>query len=95
MTEVKKENAIVRYLRDTLRELKKVSWPTREEATRLTAAVLFVTILMAIFLAVFDALFGILLRGVVAMNPIYIGLSLLTLVALGGAALWIGRSSEE
>ncbi len=95
MTEVKKENAIVRYLRDTLRELKKVSWPTREEAIRLTMTVLFITILMAIFLALFDGLFGLLLRGVVAMNPVYIGLGILTLAVLGGSAYWIGRRSEE
>ncbi len=94
MTEVKKENAIVRYFRDTMRELKKVSWPTREEATRLTIAVLFVTLMMAVFLAVFDALFGAILRGVVALDPLAIGVGVLVLLALGGAAIWIGRSSE-
>ena len=39
---VKEPNAIVRYYRETVGELKKVVWPTREEAWRLTLIVLVV-----------------------------------------------------
>ncbi|HRJ41855.1 MAG: preprotein translocase subunit SecE [Caldilineaceae bacterium] len=52
------ENAIVRYVRDTRAELSKVTWPTREEGTRLTVVVLIVTFAAAIFLFSFDSLFS-------------------------------------
>lgn len=53
MTE-KKENAIVRFYRETVGELRKVSWPSREEATNLTMIVLVVLVGMAIFLGLVD-----------------------------------------
>jgi preprotein translocase subunit SecE len=49
----------VRYIRETRGELRKVTWPTREEAWRLTLIVLGVTAVMAIFLGVLlDAAFS-------------------------------------
>jgi preprotein translocase subunit SecE len=51
-------NALAIYLRETRGELRKVTWPTREEAQRLTLIVLGVTILMAIFLGSLDFLFS-------------------------------------
>ena len=51
-------NALTRYFRETIGELKKVSWPTREEAINLTKIVLVVIIAMALFLGVLDLLFG-------------------------------------
>ena len=51
-------NPITRYLRETRGELKKVTWPTRDESQRLTAIVLGVTIAMAGFFWVFDLLFS-------------------------------------
>lgn len=50
----RKENAIVRYFRQTWAELKKVHWPTRREATNLTLIVLIVTVAMSAFLGVVD-----------------------------------------
>jgi preprotein translocase subunit SecE len=52
----RKENAVVRYLRETLAELKKVAWPTRQEATRLTLIVLATTVAMSAFLGIVDLL---------------------------------------
>ncbi len=52
----KKENRIVRYLRETRAELAKVTWPTREEALRLTGIVLAATAGFALFLGVVDYL---------------------------------------
>ena len=52
----RKENAILRYLRQTWAELKKVRWPSRREATRLTLLVLVVTVVMSVFLGVVDML---------------------------------------
>jgi preprotein translocase subunit SecE len=60
-----RENAIVRYFRETYYELKKVSWPTRAEAINLTVIVILVTSFLAIVLSlmdwVFSALFGLFL----------------------------------
>ena len=53
----KQPNAIERLIRETRGELKKVSWPTREEAWRLTVVVTAVTIFMAAFLGLFDWIF--------------------------------------
>lgn len=50
-------NFVVRYLRETTAELRKVSWPSREEATRLTILVLVVLAVMSALLGVLDALF--------------------------------------
>lgn len=51
-------NALVRYVRETRGELRKVTWPTRQESQRLTAIVLGVTAVMAIFLGLLDFLFA-------------------------------------
>jgi preprotein translocase subunit SecE len=50
----KQQNAIVRFYRETLGELRKVSWPTRAEAINLTIIVIFVLVLMAVVLGVAD-----------------------------------------
>jgi preprotein translocase subunit SecE len=57
-TTVAQENAISRYIRETRGELRKVTWPTREEARRLTAIVLAVTAAFAVFLWAMDAIFS-------------------------------------
>ena len=54
----KKQNFIARYLRETVGELRKVSWPTRQEATGLTIVVLIVVTLMSIFLGVLDFIYS-------------------------------------
>lgn len=53
----KRGNFVVRFLRETRSELKKVVWPTRREALNMTAIVLAVTLLMAAGLGVIDWLF--------------------------------------
>lgn len=58
MTQAKKTapkmNPVVKYFRETRGELKKVTWPTREESQRLTLIVLAVTAAFAIFLGALD-----------------------------------------
>jgi len=51
-----------RYLVDTRAELRKVVWPTREQAVNLTLAVLFVTLLMTLLLGGVDFVFARLLE---------------------------------
>ena len=50
----KRENAIRRFFRETIGELRKVHWPTWPEARRLTIIVILVLIFMAIFLGLVD-----------------------------------------
>lgn len=52
----KKDNAIARFYRETVGELRKVSWPTRAEAMNLTKIVIAVLVVMAIFLGAVDLL---------------------------------------
>ena len=53
----KKENRIVRYFKEVRAELQKVVWPSRREATNLTAIVLGVTTVMSIGLGLVDWIF--------------------------------------
>ncbi len=54
----KQPNALQRLIRETRGELKKVTWPTREEAIQLTKVVLAVTFAMSAFLGFMDWLFN-------------------------------------
>ena len=54
---VEKENRLVKYFRETRAEMRKVSWPTREEALNLTGIVLAVTVAMSILLWFVDLFF--------------------------------------
>lgn len=51
---VNPQNAIVRFYRETVGELRKVSWPTRDEAVHLTIIVLIVLAFMAAILGTVD-----------------------------------------
>jgi preprotein translocase subunit SecE len=76
-----RDNAIVRYFRETWVELKKVRWPTRKEAMNLTLVVLGVTIGMAALLGSMDAMFSFEFQNaIIAKNPIYIGIGVVVLV---------------
>ncbi|HUV26719.1 MAG TPA: preprotein translocase subunit SecE [Anaerolineales bacterium] len=54
----KQSNFITRYFRETMGELRKVSWPTRQEATSLTIVVLIVVAVMSTFLGVLDFIYS-------------------------------------
>ncbi len=51
-------NGVSRFFNETRGELKKVNWPTRQEATNLTTIVLIVIASMAVFLGLLDILFS-------------------------------------
>jgi preprotein translocase subunit SecE len=55
---VREPNAVVRFYRETVGELRKVVWPSRQEAFNLTAIVLLVITSMALILGGFDYLFA-------------------------------------
>lgn len=66
MVKGKKQNPVIRFLRETRSELRKVVWPSRQEATNLTIIVIAVTLTMAASLGlidyIFSKLFGLLIR---------------------------------
>lgn len=51
-------NRIVRWWRETIGELRKVTWPTPKEAWRLTKLVLIVMAGMSVLLGIFDFIFS-------------------------------------
>ena len=54
----KQQNFVTRYFRETIGELRKVTWPTRQEATSLTIVVLIVIAVMSAFLGVLDFIYS-------------------------------------
>lgn len=58
----KTPNAIQVFIRETSGELRKVSWPTRPEALRLTGLVLMVMVVVGFLLAGVEAVAGWLLK---------------------------------
>ncbi|MCB0217360.1 MAG: preprotein translocase subunit SecE [Caldilineae bacterium] len=60
-------NRLSNYLNSTREELRKVVWPSRDEAVNLTIVVLFVTALMTVLLGGIDFLFTQLLDLVVGL----------------------------
>jgi preprotein translocase subunit SecE len=50
----KRENRIQRFFRETMGELRRVTWPTWPEARNLTVIVIIVLIVMAMFLYTID-----------------------------------------
>lgn len=47
----------INYLKDTMAELKHVSWPTHTQAVVYTVLVVVISILVALFISVFDYVF--------------------------------------
>ncbi len=61
MANIEKPNIfqrIKRWFKETAGELRKVSWPTREEALALTRIVLIVTVIMSAILGILDFIFA-------------------------------------
>ncbi len=82
---------VVGYIRGVSAEMQKVTWPSREETTRLTAIVLGVTAAFAISLGVLDTFFSWWFRQ--AFNPdseiIFLGIAAFVVVALSGGYIAI------
>lgn len=52
------KNAVISYVTNSIEELRKVTWPTRNQAIRLTVIVLGFSLFMAFVVAVIDGLFN-------------------------------------
>ena len=82
---------VVNYLRDTRAELRKVTWPTRQEAWNLTLIVLGAVVVMSIILGLADFLFAEIMRGIVTSNLIWIGVGVLVVLVGVAAVYFMGR----
>ena len=61
-------NPLSRYLRETSAELKKVTWPTRQDALQLTGLVLVVVVISSAVLGLLDYVFAQLVRFVITLG---------------------------
>jgi preprotein translocase subunit SecE len=86
-----KGNAVTRYFKETRAELRKVHWPSQQETRMLTLVVVSVTVSMAALLGLLDFVFDRLLKGIIDVNPLAIGLSVLMLIGLFAAGIVIAR----
>jgi preprotein translocase subunit SecE len=69
VVEKKKEpNALVRYFRETGAELRKVTWPTRQQARELTTVVVIVVAITALVLGLLDFTFSRLIGWLIALG---------------------------
>lgn len=83
-TEKKPANVIVQQFYTVRAEVRKVTWPTRDESRKLTIAVTVGTVVIAIFLFLVDLLFDGVIAGVVNLNIAWIisGIVILALLAV-------------
>ena len=66
--ERKQPNRVQRYIRESIGELKKVNWPTRQEAINLTIIVLIVTVSMSILLGSLDYIFSRIIGAILGLS---------------------------
>lgn len=63
-----RSNPITRLVRETSGELRKVTWPTRQDAAQLTVLVLAVVLLSSMFLGLLDFLFRELMAFIITLG---------------------------
>jgi preprotein translocase subunit SecE len=68
MIETLKDNRLTRYFREVRAEVRKVTWPTRQEVFRLSAIVLVVLMVMSIFMALLDWSFSRLMQAIINLG---------------------------
>lgn len=79
------------YFRETFGELRKVHWPTWPEARSLTGIVLAVMVAMALFLGVFDFLFGELMIRVLRLEAVFIAVAVVIALSIVVLVVFAGR----
>ena len=57
-SQLRARNFRISYIADVFSELRKVTWPTREEAWRLTITVIMITVAVGLILGGIDSLFA-------------------------------------
>ncbi|MFA5177978.1 MAG: preprotein translocase subunit SecE [Candidatus Paceibacterota bacterium] len=51
---MKSQNPIINFFREVGMEIKKITWPTRQEAVKYTFTVVVITLIVALILGLFD-----------------------------------------
>ncbi len=74
-------NVVVKYFQDTRAELRRVTWPTRDETKNLTLIIAAVTLAMAFFLGTLDYVFQVVVAGVISGDIIRIGIAVILFLA--------------
>jgi len=64
-----KDNRLINYFKDSFQELNKVSWPTKNQAIKLTFIVLGFIFAMAIVFGIFDFIFNTGYRELIKLRP--------------------------
>ena len=85
-------NPLIKYFNETRAELRKVTWPTRDETRNLTTIIVIVTVAMAIFLGLLDYIFQLVTAGIVAGDFVRIAVAVVLFV--GGVAAFYYNSLE-
>lgn len=75
------------YVKETRAEIGRVTWPTREQALRLTGIVLAVTTVLAVFLALVDYIFAWFIGRVMAYDVI--AMAAAAVLAIAAVAWWV------
>ncbi|NDJ85025.1 MAG: preprotein translocase subunit SecE [Chloroflexi bacterium] len=83
------------YLAAAIAEMKKVTWPTREEMQRLTQMVLGITIAFSLGLGLIDVFYGWWFRQALSDEIVFLGIGAVV-AALAGAFTWVvfGRHNQ-
>lgn len=68
-TKTKKANPITEYIESSLQEIRKVTWPTRQQAVRMTILVIGFCLVAAIILGAVDFAFNFGYRKLVEVSP--------------------------
>jgi preprotein translocase subunit SecE len=63
-----KNNRLVRYIRDSYAEMKKVTWPTRKETIKITIVVIIISLSVAAFLGLLDYIFSLGIKEIITMK---------------------------
>jgi preprotein translocase subunit SecE len=68
MTSALRENRITKYLKEVRAEIRKVTWPSRQEVLRLSTIVVVVMIVMSAFMAIIDFAFSRLMQAIISLG---------------------------
>ncbi len=87
--------SLYNYFRAAINEMKKVTWPSREDTIRMTQMVLGVTIAFSLGLGLLDVFYSWWFRQALDEDVLFLGVAA-GVLAIGGVFMWfIFRSTEE
>jgi len=91
VTTTREDNVVVKYFKETRAELRKVTWPTREETKSLTTIIVIVTVAMAVFLGLLDYIFQVIVAGIIIGDFIKIGIAVVLFLGTAAAFYFNGQ----